>query len=154
MLRFINSFKHSLYSGFRCWFLHCILRQAVDFYDVECINCTMPIGAAETHEPYPMAICTMCQSYTTLKAVIADNENDGVEDSRNTLVEYLAESQRKSMEAVAGMKAYRYIQENTKPKDFIHDSNCPNCQSNIPHSRSEAKGSRVLDDRGTNSEFI
>ena len=124
MLRFINSFKPSLYSSLRCWFLHCILRQAVDFYDVECINCTMPIGAAEMHEEYPMAICTMCQSYTTLEAVIADNENAGI-----------ASYYVPSPEAVAGMKAYRYIQ-NLKP------------------SRIKAKGSRVLDDRGTNSEFI
>ena len=65
------------YYGVRCWFSHKVLRQPMDFMDVECINCSMPIGAVELHEEYPMAICQMCNKYTTVSQVVAELKECG-----------------------------------------------------------------------------
>jgi hypothetical protein len=67
----------------------------------------MPIGAVETHESYPEIICTMCQSYTTLEAVLADNHE--YDDSIPYHFTGVAEPKD-------NMKAARYVQENTKPR--------------------------------------
>ena len=66
------------YYGVRCWFSHKVLRQPMDFIDVECINCCMPIGAAELHEEVPPVICSMCQQYTTVAQVVEANAAVGI----------------------------------------------------------------------------
>ena len=43
--------------------------EELEFIDVECMNCTMPIGAVEINEPYPEVICQMCDSYTTVEEI-------------------------------------------------------------------------------------
>jgi len=67
----------SKYYGIKCWFSHVILRQPVDFMDVECINCSAPYWAVELHEEYPIELCQMCRSYTTVEQVLAELKECG-----------------------------------------------------------------------------